>query len=112
MKAVHFGAGKIGRGFIGELLYNTGYEITFVDVNEKVNAELNKYHNYYLYIIEEGYKRKEIKNVSALSPVTQPSEVVEAVAKANLITTAVLADNFPKELTSFHVKMLCFAEIF
>ena len=96
MKAVHFGAGKIGRGFIGELLYNTGYEITFVDVNEKVNAELNKYHNYYLYIIEEGYKRKEIKNVSALSPVTQPSEVVEAVAKADLITTAVLADNFPK----------------
>lgn len=96
MKAVHFGAGKIGRGFIGELLYNTGYEITFVDVNEKVNAELNKYHNYYLYIIEEGYQRKEIKNVSALSPVTQPSEVVEAVAKADLITTAVLADNFPK----------------
>ena len=96
MKAVHFGAGKIGRGFIGELLYNTGSEITFVDVNEKVNAELNKYHNYYLYIIEEGYKRKEIKNVSALSPVTQPSEVVEAVAKADLITTAVLADNFPK----------------
>ena len=58
MKAVHFGAGKIGRGFIAELLHDTGYEIVFVDVNEAVNQELNQYHNYYLYVIEEDYKRK------------------------------------------------------
>ncbi len=96
MKAVHFGAGKIGRGFIGDLLHNSGYEIVFVDVNEKVNAELNKYHNYYLYIIEEGYRREEIDNVSALSPITQGEEVVQAIVDADLVTTAVLADNFPK----------------
>ena len=60
MKAVHFGAGKIGRGFIADLLHDTGYEIVFVDVNEKVNEELNKYHNYYLYESEEDYRRKEI----------------------------------------------------
>ena len=54
MKAVHFGAGKIGRGFIADLIHETGYEITFVDVNEKLNDELNKYHNYYLYLIEDN----------------------------------------------------------
>lgn len=96
MKAVHFGAGKIGRGFIADLIHETGYEITFVDVNEKLNDELNKYHNYYLYLIEDNYQRKEIDHVSALSPITQPEEVKDAIVEADLVTTAVLADNFPK----------------
>ena len=96
MKAVHFGAGKIGRGFIADLLHDTGYENVFVDVNEKVNEELNKYHNYYLYVIEEDYRRKEIDKVSALSPITEEDKVVEAIVEADVVTTAVLADNFPK----------------
>lgn len=100
MKAVHFGAGKIGRGFIADLLHSSGYEIMFVDVNEKVNAELNQYHNYYLYVIEENYKRKEIDKVSALSPITQSEDVTKAILEADLITTAVLADNFPKIATN------------
>lgn len=96
MKAVHFGAGKIGRGFIADLLHDTGYAITFVDVNEPLNAEMNKYHNYYLYVIQEDYRRKEIDQVSALSPITQPEDVKQEIVDADLVTTAVIADNFPK----------------
>lgn len=96
MKAVHFGAGKIGRGFIAELLHDTGYEITFIDVFDGVIDELNQYHNYYLYVIDQDYKRKEIDHVSGINSIKDPEAVTKAIVDADLITTAVIADNFPK----------------
>ena len=30
---VMYGAGRIGRGFIGALVSKLGYEVTFIDVN-------------------------------------------------------------------------------
>lgn len=96
MKALHFGAGKIGRGFIADLLHDSGYDIVFADVYQPLIDELNEYKNYYLYVIEEDYRRKVIDHVSALSTITQEDAVVEEIAAADIITTAVIADNFPK----------------
>ena len=42
MKAVMYGGGNIGRGFIGALLSQSGYEVTFVDVAEPVVKALQE----------------------------------------------------------------------
>ena len=41
MLALHFGAGNIGRGFIGQLLHEAGYDICFADVNQTVIDDIN-----------------------------------------------------------------------
>ena len=34
--AVHFGSGSIGRGFIGKLLHDSGYQVTMLDVDDSI----------------------------------------------------------------------------
>lgn len=41
-KAIHFGAGKIGRGFIGAVLREAGFNVVFADVNQEVIDLINK----------------------------------------------------------------------
>lgn len=96
MKAVHFGAGSIGRGFIADLLHNSGYDIVLVDVNQKLNQQINQRQLYHLYVIEEAYQEKTIDRVKALSPVTEKAEVIQAILTADILTTAVWADNLSK----------------
>lgn len=50
-RAVVFGAGKIARGFIGHLLYLSGFHTTFIDVNEELISELNQSGTYNVYIV-------------------------------------------------------------
>jgi mannitol-1-phosphate 5-dehydrogenase len=45
-KLVLFGAGKIGRSFIGQLFATSGFEVVFVDVIEPVIRELNRLNEY------------------------------------------------------------------
>ncbi|MDQ7862975.1 hypothetical protein RCO48_23920 [Peribacillus frigoritolerans] len=40
-QAVHFGAGNIGRGFIGALFSQSGYHVTFVDIADQIIDQLN-----------------------------------------------------------------------
>ena len=41
-KAVQFGAGSIGRGFIGALLSQSGYQVVFADVAEAIIDKINE----------------------------------------------------------------------
>lgn len=95
-KAVQFGAGNIGRGFIGDILHDSGYEVTFVDVSDEIIRQLNAVGGYDLYLIDHEYQKKTIDHVCALSSVSQEKEVIDAIVEADVITTSVWANNLPK----------------
>ena len=89
MLAVHFGAGNIGRGFIGNLLFHSGYETVFVDVNAEIVHLLNEKNEYKVVLAEPGQQEDVIKNVRAINSAENPDQVIEAIAKADLVTTAI-----------------------
>ncbi|MBA2872958.1 mannitol-1-phosphate 5-dehydrogenase [Anoxybacillus calidus] len=89
MLAVHFGAGNIGRGFIGSLLSQSGYEVVFVDVNEEVVRLLNERKEYRVFIADESGKEEIIRNVSAVNSQTESDKVIHYLTEADLVTTAV-----------------------
>ena len=88
-KAVHFGAGNIGRGFIGEILFENGFEIAFVDVNEAIINALNERGSYEIEIAEEGQRHIAVSGVRGINNRLHPEAVVEAIAEADLVTTAI-----------------------
>ncbi len=94
--AVHFGAGTIGRGFIGDLLHDSGFEITFVDVDEAMMKEMTKQGSYTLFRINNHANRKVIDHVRGLCSLTQEDEVIDAIVGADFVTTAVWVNNLPK----------------
>jgi len=88
MRAIHFGAGNIGRGFIGLLLSQAGYSVTFVDVTEALVKLLNERQRYEVQLANATGERVVVENVDALVG-SNLLAVSEAILKADLITTAV-----------------------
>lgn len=95
MKAVHFGAGNIGRGFIGLLLYQSGFKTTFVDVNQTIIEALNERESYKVLFASEEKSQQIVENITGINSVTDSNKVVQAIVEADLITTAVGANVLP-----------------
>lgn len=87
MNALHFGAGKIGRGFIGALLRQSGYAVTFVDAQSDVVDAINRHGGYSVHIVGTIPTVEHIEGVTALYSGSE--EVVERFADADVVTTAV-----------------------
>jgi mannitol-1-phosphate 5-dehydrogenase len=87
-KIVIFGAGKIGRSFIGQLFGRAGYKIVFIDVDRTIISLLNERGSYR--VIIKGDKEEEILvgNVSAISAL-ETDAVVNAVASAGIAAVSV-----------------------
>ncbi len=89
MKAVHFGAGNIGRGFVGLLLHDAGYEVVFADVAEELIAQLAAADSYSVHEVGENPAVRTVNNFRALNSTTQETELIEEIATADIVTTAV-----------------------
>jgi len=83
-KLVLFGAGKIGRSFIGQLFSRGGYEVVFVDIFKPVIDALNKRGNYNVIIKSEVETVMNIKNVRGVL-VGDEENVVSEIATADII---------------------------
>ncbi|HJV45195.1 MAG TPA: mannitol-1-phosphate 5-dehydrogenase [Bacillota bacterium] len=88
MLAIHFGAGNIGRGFIGQLLYQSGYEVCFVDVNQELVNEISSRKEYQVRLADMGQETFTIQGVRAISGKDEEA-VANVIANADLVTTAV-----------------------
>ncbi len=89
--AVIVGAGKIGRGFLGQLLHRGGYALHFVDGAAAVVDRLNAERRYRVDIAGRG--EHEYIPVAAAYRLDQPQAVGPAIAAAEVIVTAVGAAN-------------------
>lgn len=104
-KAVHFGAGNIGRGFIGLLLSKAGYHVTFVDVAAPLVDDINALGKYNVQIFGKEDKI-QVENVSAINSDKNVDALFDAIVDADIVTTAIgpnilkfIAPNIAKGLT-------------
>jgi len=66
-KAVQFGAGNIGRGFLGQLFNQSGYETVFVELKRDIIACLNRDHSYQLRIVGRDSRELTIDKVRVVN---------------------------------------------
>jgi mannitol-1-phosphate 5-dehydrogenase len=89
MKAVMYGAGNIGRGFIGGTFSKSGYEVVFVDVNKQLVDRFNTDGQYPIAVVGGENTREEIiKNVRALDG-NDVDAVVGEIAACDIMATSV-----------------------
>ena len=93
-KAVAFGAGKIGRGFLGQLFVESGYDVTFVDVVESVVNELNRTGSYVIRIAGDTIENVRIEGVKAINGRDREA-AASALAEADIANTAVGVNYLP-----------------
>src|SRR5471032_2998248 len=89
LKAVHFGAGNIGRGFVGLVLHNAGYELVFADVAAPLIDALAASSSYRVREIGLDAKTSVVDNYRALNSATHEAEVIAEIVTADVVTTAV-----------------------
>ena len=92
-KLVHFGAGNIGRAFIGQVFSNNNWLVVFVDINKELVQALNDEGKYNVICKEDGTKDVviEVQPVRALNS-SDIESIIEEIITCDMISTSVGAN--------------------
>lgn len=92
--AVHFGAGAIGRGFLGQLYFESGYDTVFVEVDPVVIEALRSRGRYPLRIVEP-VETIWVERVTAIDA-RDADAVQDAIRAASIVSTSVGVAALPR----------------
>ena len=87
-KLVQFGAGNIGRSFIGQLFSLGGYEVVFVDIDKPLLKALHRKRSYRIEIRDRESETIIVQNVRGVDA-ADIDAVAKEIADANICATAV-----------------------
>ncbi|GAB4112747.1 MAG: mannitol-1-phosphate 5-dehydrogenase [Candidatus Caldatribacteriota bacterium] len=96
-KMVQFGAGRIGRAFLGQVFSLSGYEVIFVDINRTLVKEINRQKEYQIIVKENNVpdKKIQIKEVQAIEA-DDVELIIPEILEADIICTAVGKNSLDK----------------
>ena len=92
MKALVFGAGKIARGFVGQLLELSGWETTFVDINRDLVQALNEKGTYTVHILGDPSLNTDVTHYRAIA-LDDEAAIRQTLGEADLAFTSVGGKN-------------------
>ncbi|MAT17099.1 MAG: mannitol-1-phosphate 5-dehydrogenase [Leifsonia sp.] len=87
--AVHFGAGNIGRGFVGLLLHEAGFRLVFADVASELIASINAAGAYRVLEVGPGARDHDVSGVSGIDSGADAEALFDEISRATVVTTAV-----------------------
>jgi len=96
MNNLHFGAGNIGRGFIGQILYQNDFNLHFIDVNQPLLDALNSQKTYTIEEFSEAKTKHLISIQNAWHAESDKDVILEAFKTTDLITTSIGVSGLPK----------------
>lgn len=99
-KLVLFGAGKIGRSFIGQLFALSGFEVVFVDISEPIIDELNRVKEYKVIIKSPDpdiiIKVENVRGIIA----SEVEKVAEEISVCDLAAISVGQKGLPEVIST------------
>ena len=93
--AVMYGGGNIGRGFIGKVFADSGYEVCFLDIMQDIIDEMNARGQYTVRIVSnEGETDTTVKPVRAVNSLTDAA--IDEIVNCEIMATAVGVNVLPR----------------